>query len=69
MQRAGKRFYKQVKPKKQAGVGIIISNKIDFQIKVIKGDRKDTIYSLKEKNHKEDIILNIYEPNTKDPKL
>jgi hypothetical protein len=52
VQRAGKRFYKQVNPKKQAGVGIIISNKIDFQIKVIKEMGKDTSYSSKEKSIK-----------------
>jgi hypothetical protein len=33
------------KPKKQAGVPILISNKIDFQPKVIKRNGKDTSYS------------------------
>jgi hypothetical protein len=36
-------------PKKQAGVAILILNKIDFQPKVIKQIRKDTSYSSKEK--------------------
>jgi exonuclease III len=31
--------------KKQAGVAILISNKIDFQPKVIKKARRDTSYS------------------------
>jgi hypothetical protein len=36
-------------PRKQAGVGILIWDKIDFQPKVIKKTRKDTSYSSKEK--------------------
>ena len=39
-------------PKKQAGVAILILNKIDFQPKVIKTIRKDTLYSSKEKSTK-----------------
>jgi hypothetical protein len=48
------RYYLRVKvwkkfqengPKKQAGVAIVILNKIDFQTKVIKKIRKDTSYS------------------------
>jgi exonuclease III len=38
--------------KKQAGVAILISNKIDFQPKVIKMTRKDTSYSPKVKSFK-----------------
>jgi hypothetical protein len=34
-------------PKKQAGVAILISNKIDFQPKVIKKGKEGTSYSLK----------------------
>jgi hypothetical protein len=34
--RAGKQFSKQMIPRKNAGVVILISNKIDFQTKVIK---------------------------------
>ena len=37
-------------PKKQAGVAILISNKIDFQTKLSKRIRKDTSYSSKEKS-------------------
>jgi hypothetical protein len=39
-------------PKKQAGVAILISDKIDFQLKIIKKVRKDTSYSSKEKSTK-----------------
>ena len=35
--------------KKQAGVAILISNKLDFQPKVINRDEEDTSYLLKEK--------------------
>ena len=47
--------------KKQAGVAILISNKIDFQPKSIKRDRKGHLILIKGKNHQEDIsILKIY---------
>jgi len=52
-------------PKKKAGVAILISNKMDFQPKVIKKD-KDT--SSKEKSTKMNLsILNIYAPNSRTP--
>ena len=38
--------------KKQAGVAILILNKINFQAKVIKKIRKDTSYWSKEKSNK-----------------
>ena len=38
--------------KKQAGVAILISNKIDFQPKVIKKDKAGTSYSSKGKSSK-----------------
>jgi exonuclease III len=34
-------------PKKQAGVAILISNKIDFQSKISKKTKRDTSYSSK----------------------
>jgi hypothetical protein len=36
-------------PKKQAGVAILISNKIDFQLKVIKNGKEGHILLVKEK--------------------
>jgi hypothetical protein len=39
-------------PKKQAGVAILISNKIDFQPKVIKKDEEGQFIFLKGKSHK-----------------
>jgi exonuclease III len=53
-------------PKKQAGVGILISNKIDFQPKVIKKDKEGHFILIKGKIYQEEhSVLNIYAPNTK----
>jgi hypothetical protein len=50
--------------KKQAGVAILISNKIDFLQKVIKRDREEQFIFIKKKIHRDDIsILNICVPN------
>jgi exonuclease III len=51
-------------PKKQAGVTILISNKIDFQPKVIKKDKEVHFILIKVKILQEELsILNIYAPN------
>jgi exonuclease III len=52
--------------KKQAGVAILISNKIDFQPKVIKKDKEGHFIFIKGKILQEELsILNIYAPNTR----
>jgi exonuclease III len=53
--------------KKQAGVVILISNKTDFQPKVIKKDKERHIILIKGKIFQEELsILNIYAPNTRE---
>jgi exonuclease III len=48
-------------PKEQAGVAILISNKIDFQPKVIKIDKEGHFILIKGKIYQDDLsILNIY---------
>ena len=52
--------------KKKAGVNILISNKTDFQPKVIKKDKVVGIILTKDKIYQDEIsILNFYAPNAK----
>jgi hypothetical protein len=55
-------------PKKQAGVAILISNKINFQPKVIKKDKEGHFILIKGKIYQEEfLILNINAPNAVAP--
>jgi exonuclease III len=66
--RTGKRVSEANKHKKQSGVTILISNKIDFQPKLIKKDGEGHVVLIKERVHHVDItILNIYAPNARGP--
>jgi exonuclease III len=52
--------------KKQVGVAILISNKIDFQPKVIKKDKEGHFKLIKDKIFQQELsILNIYAPKTR----
>jgi exonuclease III len=52
--------------KQQAGEAILISNKIDFQPKVIKKDKERHFIHIKGKLFQEELsIVNIYAPNTR----
>jgi exonuclease III len=54
--------------KKQAGVDILISNKIDFQTIVIKIDKEGHFILIKGKIFQEELsILNIYAPMQRQP--
>jgi hypothetical protein len=52
-QKARKQFSKQMVPRKKAGVAILISNKINFQPKVIKKDKEGHFILYKVKIHQD----------------
>jgi exonuclease III len=57
-------------PRKQAGVAILISSKIDFQPKVIKCDEEGHFIFIKRIIYQKTVfILNIYAPNARAPKF
>ena len=67
MWRAGKRYFTQIETKRN-GVAILISDKIDFEIKAMKRDKEGHYIMIKGSIQEEDItIINIYAPNIRAP--
>ena len=64
--KAWKTIFQANCPNKQAGVAILISNKIDFQPKVIKKGKERHIILIKVKIYQDEpSVMNIYAPNTR----
>ena len=62
------KIYQSNGPKKEAGVAILISNKIDFKLKSVKRDKQGHFILVRRKIHQNEIsTLNIYVPNTMAP--
>jgi exonuclease III len=64
-----KTIFQANSPKKQAGVAILISDKVDFQPKVTKKDKEGHFILIKGKIYQELSILNTYAPNVRVPKF
>ena len=59
-----KKIFHANRDQKKAGVAILISDKIDFQIKVVKRDKERHYITIQGSIQEEDItIINIYAPN------
>ena len=62
--RAGKKIFHANGDQKKAGVAILISDKIDFDIKAMKRDKEGHYMMIKGLIQEEDLtIINIYAPN------
>ena len=59
-----KKIFHASRDQKKAGLAILISDKIDFEIKAMKRDKEGHYIMIKESIQEEDItIINIYSPN------
>jgi exonuclease III len=63
-----KKIYQANGPPKQAGVVILISDKIDFKLTLIKQDKEGYSILIKGEIHQKEVtIINIYAPNINEP--
>jgi exonuclease III len=63
-----KKIYQANGPRKQAGVAILISDKVDFKLTLIKQDKKGHSILIKGEIHQKEItIINLYAPNVSAP--
>ena len=63
-----KKIFHANEDQKKAGVAILISGKIDFEIKAVKRDKEGHYIIIKGSIQEEDItIINIYAPNIGTP--
>jgi exonuclease III len=64
----GWKIYQANGPRKQAGVAILISDKVDFKLTLIKRDKKGHYILIKGEIHQKEItIINLYAPNFSAP--
>ena len=64
----GRKIFHANGDQKKAGVAILVSDKIDFEIKAVKRDKDGHYIMIKGSIQEEDIaIINIYAPNTEAP--
>jgi exonuclease III len=63
-----KKVFQPNRPHKQAGIAILISDKMDFRLKSVRRDNESHFILIKGTIHQEEIsILNIYIPNIGKP--
>jgi hypothetical protein len=62
-----KRIYQANGPQKQAGVAILISDKVDFKPTLVRQDKEGHFTLIKGAAHQKDIIINLYAPNVSAP--
>ena len=63
-----KKIFHTNREQKKAGVAILISDKVDFEIKAMKRDKEGHYIMIKGSSQEEDItVINIYTPNVEAP--